>query len=89
MKTPSRQFPLGHDLRRVGNRSDLEPADVGAFDLALTDVEDESDPTEVVSGAVIERRVTGADEVAGAGLDVAPFDVPGHPQPPYDGESIL
>src|SRR3989440_2589486 len=46
--------PLGHDLRCVCNGGNLETADVGALDLSLTDVEDESHATEVVGGAVVE-----------------------------------
>src|SRR6478609_389846 len=46
--------PLGHDLRRVSDGSNLETTDVGALDLSLADVEDERHATEVVGGAVVE-----------------------------------
>ncbi len=46
--------PVRHHLRRVRDCCDLEAADVGAFDLALTNVEDEHHATEVVSGAMVE-----------------------------------
>ena len=70
--------PLGHDLRRLRDRGDLETADVRTLDLAVADVEDESDATVVVGRAVVERRVAGADQVARAGLHIAAFEVPGH-----------
>ena len=47
---------LGHDLRRVRDHGDLAPADVRALDLALADVEDESDAAVVVRRAVVERE---------------------------------
>src|SRR5712691_728101 len=43
---------LGHHLRRVGDRRDLEAAYVRALHLAFGDVEDESDTAAVVGGAV-------------------------------------
>ena len=46
--------PFGHDLRRVCDGSDLQPADVGALDLSLADVEDQGHATEVVGGAMVE-----------------------------------
>src|SRR5262249_2666828 len=51
---------------------------VGALDIAVDDVEDERHPAVVVGGAVVERHVAGAHEVARAGLEVAPLQAPGH-----------
>jgi hypothetical protein len=47
-------IPFGHDLRRIRHQGHLGAADVGALDVALTDVEDERDSAEVVRGAVVE-----------------------------------
>src|SRR5215207_2467657 len=43
--------PLAHDLRRVGDRGDLEAADVRALYLPLSDVEHERHTATVVVGA--------------------------------------
>src|SRR2546423_7663603 len=67
-----------HDLRRVCNRSNLQPADVSAFDLAFANVENERHSAVVVRRAVVERRVAGTDQVTGARLGVTPFEVPRH-----------
>jgi len=48
----------------IGDGGDLEAADVSALDLAFADVEDERDPAVVVGGAVVEREVAGAHELA-------------------------
>ena len=69
---------LGHDLRRVRDRGDLETAHVRALDLALADVEDERDATVVVRRAVVEREVARAHEIAGTRLHVAALEIPGH-----------
>src|SRR3954468_10652043 len=70
--------PLRHDLRRVRHEGHLQPVDVGAVDVALADVEDECDAAEVIRGAVVEGEVAGAHQLAGARLDVAPLQIPGH-----------
>ena len=69
---------LGHDLRRIGDRRDLEATDVRALHLTLGDVEDESDPAAVVRGTVCERRIARAEELARAGLEIGSLQVPGH-----------
>ena len=61
---------VGHHLGTVHDGGYGEPANVRAVDVALGHVEDERNPAVVVVGAVVEREVAGAEEVAGAGLDV-------------------
>src|SRR3954468_16535544 len=69
---------LGHDLRRVRDRGDFETAHVRALDLALADVEDEGHAAVVVCRPVVERKIARAHEIAGARLDVAALETPGH-----------
>src|SRR3954452_13411138 len=71
-------IPLGHDLRRVGDRRDLQSGDVAALDVAFADVEHQRHPTEVVRGTVVHRQVARAHQLARAGLDVASLQVPSH-----------
>src|SRR6185295_4410419 len=44
---------LGHDFRRISDRHNLQPIDLGAVDVTFADVEHEGDPTEVVGGTVV------------------------------------
>src|SRR5919202_270933 len=69
---------LRHHLRCVGDRSDLQAADVGPIDLTLADVEDERHAAEVIGSAVVQGQVAGTHELARAGLDVAPLETPSH-----------
>src|SRR4029453_12100115 len=69
---------FGHDLRGVGDHGERATADVRPFDVALADVEHQSDAAVVVRGAVVEREVARAHELAGARLEVGPLDAPGH-----------
>src|SRR4051812_5722216 len=73
---------LGHDLGGVSDRGDLDAADVRSLDLALLDVEDEGDAAVVVRGAVVERHVARAHQVARARFEVAPLQAPRHRTPP-------
>src|SRR3954451_7783981 len=73
---------VGHDLRRICDGDDLAARDVGTFDLALADLERERDAAVVVRGAVVEGRIAGTDQIAGARLDIAPLQAPGHSPPP-------
>src|SRR5205807_10482603 len=73
---------LCHHLWRVRDRGDLQACDIGAVDLTVADVENERDSTEVVGGAVVDRKVARAHELAGTRLDVTPSQIPGHRLPP-------
>jgi hypothetical protein len=68
--------PLGHHLGGVGDHRDLQPGDVGALDLTLSNVEHEGDTTEVVRRTVIEREVARTHQLAAARLDVAAVQAP-------------
>src|SRR5688500_7457456 len=79
---------VGHDLRGVDDRDHPATPDVGAVDLALTDVEGERRPAVVVGGAVVEREVARAHQLARARLGVAALEVPCHGRfPPRGGKS--
>ncbi len=69
--TPSRQFPSVMTFGVSAIAATFEPADVGALDLTLADVEDERHATEVVRRAVVERQIARAHQLARAGLHVA------------------
>ena len=64
---------LRHDLRRVGDKRDNKPADVGSLHVARGDVEDERDAAPVVIGAVREGEVARAEKLARARLEVGPL----------------
>src|SRR6266550_2748787 len=70
--------PLGHDLRRVGDRHELQAADVGPLDLAALDIEAEGDAAVVIRRPVVEGEVARAHEVARARLHVATTQIPRH-----------
>src|SRR6185503_7468910 len=70
--------PLRHHLGRVEDRDELQAADIGSLDLALLDVEGERGAAVVIGRAVVEREVARAHQIAGARLDVATADIPGH-----------
>src|SRR5206468_2359399 len=69
---------LGHDLRRVRDRGNLEATHVRALDRTLGDIEDESDAAVVIRRTVVERQIARAHELAGARLEVAALEIPGH-----------
>src|SRR3954447_18631697 len=75
---PEPPVAVGHDLRRVDDRHNPAPPDVGAVDLTLADVERQGRPTEVVGGAVVEREVARTHQLTRACLGVATSEVPGH-----------
>src|SRR3954447_18767786 len=70
--------PVGHDLRRVGDRHELQAADVRPLDLALLDVEAEGDAAVVIRRAVVEAEVARAHQLARACLHVTAAQIPRH-----------
>ena len=89
MNTPSRQLPSVMTFGVSAISRDLQAADVGALDVTLADVEHQRHPTEVVGGAVVEREVARAHQLARTGLDVAALQVPGHRRTPLFEMLIL
>src|ERR687889_2682709 len=79
---PEPPVAVGHDLRGVDDGHDPAAPDVGAVHLALADVEGQGRAAVVVRGAVVQREVAGAHELAGAGLRVAALEVPRHRRAP-------
>src|SRR4051794_30200932 len=80
---------LGHHFRRVRDQRSPQSADVGAVDRPGPDVEHQRDPAEVVGGAVVERQVARAHQLARARLDVASGQVPCHDEsPPQKAPSL-
>src|SRR3954447_3154846 len=75
---PEPPVPVGHDLRGVDDRHHPAATDVGAVDLTLADGEGQGRPAEVVGGAMVEREVARAHQLARARLDVAALEVPCH-----------
>src|SRR3954451_17039863 len=75
--------PVGHDLRRVGDRHELQAADVGSLDLALLDVEAKSDAAVVIRRSVVEGEVARAHQLARARLHVTTADIPRHDGSPW------
>src|SRR4051794_7162621 len=85
---PEPPVPVGHDLRGVDDRHHPAAPDVSAVDLTLADVEGQGCPAEVVGGAVVERQVARAHQLARASLGVAALEVPCHCwSPPRGGQS--
>ena len=78
MNTPKRQLPSVITFGVSAIAATFRPADIGAFDLTLADVEDEHHPAEVVRGAVVERQVARTQQIARARLDVAALEIPSH-----------
>ena len=75
---PRRQLPSVMTFGVSAITATLQPADVRALDLTLADVEDERDAAVVVRRTVVERQVARAHEIAGARLEVAALEIPGH-----------
>src|SRR5438874_4590459 len=70
--------PLGHHLGRVGDRHELQAADVGPLDLASLDVEAEGDAAVVIGRAMVEGEVARAHQLARARLHVTTAQIPRH-----------
>src|SRR3954471_2696328 len=77
--------PVGHHLRRVCDRHELQTANVGPLDLALLDVEAEGDAAVVIRRSVVEAEVARAHQVARARLHVTTADIPRHGGSPWVG----
>ena len=60
---PEPPVAVGHHLRRVDDDHGIEPADVGAVDLALADVEGERRAAEVVGRAMVEGQIARAHQL--------------------------
>ena len=75
---PSRQLPSVMTFGESTITADLPSADVRALDLAVANVEDERGTAIVVRRTVVERQIARAHEIAGARLEVAALQIPGH-----------
>src|SRR4051812_8454154 len=69
---------LGHHLRRIRDQHHLPPADVGALDVTLLDVERQGHPAVVIGGAMVEGQVARAHQLARTGFDVTALQAPRH-----------